>query len=85
MGSQWLVSRDPGWLGDSGSGDHDRNPLLGAAGEKGQICRACNKALLMFSLCVCWSLSRVLIFVTPWTVAHQAPLSVGILQARIQE
>ena len=23
-------------------------------------------------------------FVTPWTVAHQAPLSMGILQARIQ-
>ena len=24
-------------------------------------------------------------FVTPWTVAHQAPLSMGILQTRIQE
>ena len=24
-------------------------------------------------------------FVTPWTVAHQAPLSMGILQARILE
>ena len=28
-------------------------------------------------LCVCWSLSRVRLFVTPWTVAHQAPLSMG--------
>ena len=29
------------------------------------------------SLCCVW------VFVTPWTVAHQAPLSMGILQARI--
>ena len=28
-------------------------------------------------------LSHVQLVVTPWTVAHQAPLSVGILQARI--
>ena len=36
---------------------------------------------------VVWkSLSRVQLFVTPWTIAHQAPLSVhGILQARILE
>ena len=27
--------------------------------------------------------SRVQLFVTPWSVAHQAPLSMGILQARI--
>ena len=25
------------------------------------------------------------LFVTPWTVAHQAPLSVGTLQARLLE
>jgi len=31
------------------------------------------------------SLSRVQFFVTPWTVALQAPLSMGILQARILE
>ena len=30
-------------------------------------------------------LSRVWLFATPWTVAHQAPLSMGILQARILE
>ena len=29
------------------------------------------------------SLSRVRLFATPWTAARQAPLSVGILQARI--
>ena len=34
--------------------------------------------------CVC-VVSRVWHFVTPWTVAHQAPLSMGILQARILE
>ena len=31
------------------------------------------------------SLSHVRLFATPWTVAHQAPLSMGILQARILE
>ena len=31
------------------------------------------------------SLGCVQLFVTPWTVAHQAPLSMGILQARILE
>ena len=31
------------------------------------------------------SLSPVRLFVTPWTVARQAPLSMGILQARILE
>ena len=28
-------------------------------------------------LCVCWSLSCVQLSATPWTVAHQAPLSLG--------
>ena len=28
---------------------------------------------------MCW------VFVTPWTVAHQAPLPIGILQARMLE
>ena len=31
------------------------------------------------------SLSRVWLFVTPWIVARQAPLSIGILQTRILE
>ena len=36
--------------------------------------------------CICAkSLSRVRLFVTLWTVAHQAPLSMGILQAKILE
>ena len=34
-------------------------------------------------LCSTWLLSRVQLFVTPRTVARQAPLSMGILQARI--
>ena len=33
----------------------------------------------------CSSLSHVRLFVTPWTIAHQVPLSMGILQARILE
>ena len=37
------------------------------------------------SVWLCWSLSRVRLFATPWTVACQAPLSMGILHARILE
>ena len=34
--------------------------------------------------CVCaQSFSCARLFATPWTVAHEAPLSMGILQARI--
>ena len=40
---------------------------------------------LLHVLCCAKSLSRVQLFVTPWTVTHQAPLSMGILQARILE
>ena len=31
------------------------------------------------------SLSRVQLFATPWTVAYQAPLSIGFFQARVLE
>ena len=37
------------------------------------------------SRCAALSHCRVRLFVTPWTVAHQTPLAVGILQARILE
>ena len=33
---------------------------------------------------VAWSLSRVRLFVTPWTVAHQAPLSSTISQSLLK-
>ena len=36
-------------------------------------------------VCCAWSLTHVWLFVTPWTVAHQVPLSMGILQTRILE
>ena len=36
-------------------------------------------------LCCAESLSHVRLLVTPWALVHQAPLSVGILQARILE
>ena len=36
-------------------------------------------------MCVLRHLSHVQLFATPWTVARQAPLSIGILQARILE
>ena len=35
--------------------------------------------------CACFMLSRVQLFATPWTVARQVPLSMGILQARTVE
>ena len=35
-------------------------------------------------LCFC-HFSHVQFFAAPWTVAHEAPLSMGILQARILE
>ena len=36
-------------------------------------------------LVIVQSLSHVRLFVTPWTVAHQTPLSMGFLQARTVE
>ena len=36
-------------------------------------------------VCCAYSLSHVWLFATSWTIAHQAPLSMGILQARILE
>ena len=43
------------------------------------------KAVLPYFVVV-WSLSHVGLFVTPWTVAHQAPLAMGFpRQERILE
>ena len=39
----------------------------------------------MICLCCAWLLSCVQFFAVPWPVACQAPLSMGILQARILE
>ena len=44
------------------------------------------KLSVLFYVCLKGkSLSCVRLFATPWTVAHQASLSIGILQARIVE
>ena len=40
---------------------------------------------LQHVLCCAWLPSRVQLFATPWTAAHQAPLSMRILQARVLE
>ena len=40
---------------------------------------------LLLILCICavvYLLSHVQLFVTPWTIAHQAPLSVGFLRQK---
>ena len=57
-------------------------------------------AIISYIICIYWLttltsshvkwskvkyLSRVWLFVTPWTIAHQVPLPMGILQARILE
>ena len=50
------------------------------------ICQACvAQYLYQHMLCYAYSLSYNWLFATPWTVACQAPLSMGILQARILE
>ena len=41
--------------------------------------------LVLYVLCCAYLLSHIQLFVTPCTVAHQGPLSMGILQARILE
>ena len=43
------------------------------------------KYLQLCCVCCAQSLSHVQFFATPWTVALQAPLSMGILQVRILE
>ena len=45
----------------------------------------CVRIELSFFLVIVQSPSHVWLFTTPWTVARQAPLSMGILQARILE
>ena len=50
----------------------------------GVICQA-SRACHSKRLCVCQSLSCVQLFATPWTVAHQAPLSVGFSRQEYKE
>ena len=52
--------------------------LLLASSFSGVLC------LVLCAVCA-YLLSHVRLFATPWTVAHQAPLSMGILQARTLE
>ena len=40
---------------------------------------------ILMHVCMLSCFSHIWLFVTLWTVAHQAPLSMGILQARILE
>ena len=44
-----------------------------------------SKFLALKPCVLCLVAQRVQLFATPWTVAHQAPLSMGILPARILE
>ena len=49
------------------------------------ILRFTSGFLIFLVYVLCLVFSHVQLFVTPWTVARQPPLSVGILQARILE
>ena len=53
--------------------------------EQSSICYAVGPCWLSTWNMCCAVLRPVWLFVTPWTVARQAPLSMGILQARILE
>ena len=45
------------------------------------LCRHCNKSIVDEYLgCCAQSLHHVQLFATPWTVPHQAPLSMGLSQ-----
>ena len=54
---------------------------------KNQWFTSCQRKLLhsVFYSCHAKLLSHAQLFVTPWTVTHQTPLSLGILQARVLE
>ena len=45
-----------------------------------RFCIKVGVAVLLLSLLLFWSLSHVQLFVTPWTIARQAPLFVGFLR-----
>ena len=97
----WMPSRDCDgslwfWLETVLSLDsviHDETVLALEAESRGHSGRGKqgagvrrSKGSLSFVRDLCaQSLSRVRLFVTPWAVACQAPLSMGILQARILE
>ena len=49
----------------------------------GRITLLCMHVCVYIYMYVCYSFSCVWLFVTPCTIARQAPLSMGILQARI--
>ena len=49
------------------------------------ICVPCDLASPLKRVCMLSHFSCVRLIVTPWTIAHQVPLSMGILQARILE
>ena len=66
------------WKGCTGS-------LMQLARTRGAE-RECSRVLLNLHCCVCVRLlSHVQLFVTPWTIACQAPLPTGFFQATILE
>ena len=74
VGKLEILCAEP--CGTGGLSTQNEPPLLKPSSSKS----------LIFFIEVKWkSLNHVRLFETPWTVARQAPLSMGILQARILE
>ena len=79
----WLMTHTSQYTDCSGPGGFCPESLIFLRGDQVQI-----PWRIQDSLCACvyaYSLSHVQLFATPWTSALQAPLSMGILQARILE
>ena len=73
------------WAGGGGEGGHGCRCLMRCSGRVNRG-TSLQKICCSGSRWICvQSLSHVQLFATPWTVALQAPLSMGILQTRILE
>ena len=73
------------WAGGGGEGGHGCKCLMRCSGRVNRG-TSLQKICCSGSRWICvQSLSHVQLFATPWTVALQAPLSMGILQTRILE
>ena len=74
VGKLEILCAEP--CGKDGLSTQNEPPLLKPSSAKS----------LIFFIEVKWkSLNHVRLFATPWTIARQAPVSMGILQARILE
>ena len=81
------ICGDPSWLGNSHWSLDTLLPLLGPSCKAEDWAKLISKSSWSCQLhvCVLSHFSHVWLIATLWTVAHQPPLSNGILKARILE